>query len=94
MEELLTSDEVIAELKISRSTLNRLLVSGELQAWRLGEHGTLRFKRGDITSLLQPRSGESPLAPEQLTAGEQRPRREQLTTTRSAGNIGGFMKLT
>ena len=93
MEELLTSDEVIAELKISRSTLNRLLVSGELQAWRLGEHGTLRFKRGDITSLLQPRGTESPLTREQLTVGEQRPRREQLTT-QSAGRIGGFMKLT
>jgi len=55
-DELLTSDEVLVELKISRSKLDRLLASGELSAVRVGMNGSLRFKRGDLQGLLQPRS--------------------------------------
>jgi len=61
MDELLTSEEVLVELKISRSTLDRLLSTGQLVAHRIGENGSLRFKRGDVASVLQPRSGPAQL---------------------------------
>jgi excisionase family DNA binding protein len=56
MEDFLTSDEVLVELRISRRTLDRLLASGQLAAQRIGETGTLRFKRGDVAAVLQPRT--------------------------------------
>ena len=56
MDELLTTEEILTELKISRSTLNRLLASGQLQAYQIGESGSsLRFKTGDVAAMLQPR---------------------------------------
>ena len=54
MDEFLTTEELLAELKISRSTLYRLLVSGRLQAFQLHEKGSLRFRRSDIQSALRP----------------------------------------
>ena len=48
MDELLTSDEVMGELKISRSTLGRLLAAGQIKAQRIAENGALRFKRADV----------------------------------------------
>jgi len=60
MDELLTSNEVLTVLKISRSKLEDLINSGQLQAHRIGENGSLRFKRNDVTSVLQPRT-PSPL---------------------------------
>jgi len=54
--ELMTSDEVMAELKISRSTLDKLLETGQLTAQRLGEGGSLRFERSDVRAVLQPRT--------------------------------------
>jgi hypothetical protein len=59
MEELLTADQVLVELKISRSTLDRLLATGQLQAQRIGENGSLRFKRGDLQGCLHP-YGQAP----------------------------------
>jgi hypothetical protein len=56
MEDLLISDEVLVELRISRRTLDRLLASGQLTAQRIGENGGLRFKRGDVQAVLQPRT--------------------------------------
>ena len=56
MGDLLTSDEVLVELRISRRTLDRLLASGQLAAQRVGENGGLRFKRGDVAAVLQPRT--------------------------------------
>jgi len=53
---LLTAEEVIEQLRISRSTLDRLLASGEITAQRIGSNGALRFKRGDVESALQPRT--------------------------------------
>jgi excisionase family DNA binding protein len=62
MEELLTSDEILAELKISRSTLYRLLATQQLTAYQIGKNGSaLRFKRGDVQSLLRQRQA-SPVA--------------------------------
>jgi len=61
--DLLTSEEVLAELKISRSTLDRLMATG-LKAQRIGPNGTLRFKRGDVQAVLQPRNtapGRTPM---------------------------------
>jgi hypothetical protein len=55
MGDLLTSDEVMDELRISRRTLDRLLASGQLSAQRIGENGGLRFKSGDVAAVLQPR---------------------------------------
>lgn len=54
--ELLTSEEVLAELKISRSTLDRLLATGQIQAQRVTEKGALRFLRRDVRSVLVPRA--------------------------------------
>lgn len=55
MKDILTSDDVLAELSISQRTLFRLLNSGELPAYRIGKNGSLRFKRGDLESLLHRR---------------------------------------
>jgi excisionase family DNA binding protein len=56
MEDFLTSEEVLLQLRISRRTLDRLLASGQLTAQRIGEHGSLRFKRGDVHAVLRPRT--------------------------------------
>jgi len=66
--DLLTADEVIAELRISRSTLDRLLANGEITAQRIGSNGALRFKRGDVQSALQPRTTTPGRAP--MTHGQ------------------------
>jgi len=54
--ELMTSDEVMAELRISRSTLEKLLETGRLTAQRIGDNGTLRFNRENVVAVLQPRT--------------------------------------
>jgi len=54
-EELLTSDEIIVELKISHAVLERLLASGQIQAVRSGVDESPRFKRGDVESALHSR---------------------------------------
>ena len=61
MDELLTSDDVIAELRISRSTLDRLLASGQLKALKIG-NGALRFRRADVLAVLQPRPSRQELS--------------------------------
>jgi excisionase family DNA binding protein len=53
--DLLTSEEVLLGLKISRSKLDQLIASGRLQALRVGEGGSLRFRRADVRAVLQPR---------------------------------------
>ena len=82
MDELLTSDEVMEELKISRSTLGRLLAAGQIKAQRIAENGALRFKRADVQAVLVPRG---------VSAGPtlgSRPNREQLM----ARGMGGYIK--
>src|SRR5689334_8497536 len=54
--ELMTSEEVMIELKISRSTLDKLLETGQLTAKRIGENGSLRFERESVQAVLQPRT--------------------------------------
>ena len=50
MDELITAEEVMKILKISRATLNRWVKAGKIQALKLGEgrKGTIRFKSKDI----------------------------------------------
>lgn len=72
MDELLTSEEVLLQLKISRSKLDQLLASGQLQAYRIGENGSLRFKRGDVASVLQPRATLGTLASTMARGGRGR----------------------
>ena len=48
---LLTSREVCQELRISASTLSRIVAAGELVCLRIG--GQLRFTRADLESYLQ-----------------------------------------
>jgi excisionase family DNA binding protein len=80
MDEFLTTDEVMVALKISRSTLDRLLASGQLTAQRIGENGSLRFMRCDVQGCLQPRTQQSP-----VVHGGQLP-------GRIAGGRGGFKR--
>jgi len=64
MEDLLTTRELLEELKISRSQLYRLLGSGELVGYRIGKNGSaLRFKRGDVEALLRQRQALTPRQP-------------------------------
>ena len=50
MEQLLTSAEVCAELRISKATLSRLCAAGTLGCHRIGSQ--LRFRRADLTAYL------------------------------------------
>jgi excisionase family DNA binding protein len=59
MDELLTTAEILAELKISRSRLYHLLNAGEIQAYRIGNGSALRFKRADVQALLKQRQAAS-----------------------------------
>ena len=49
MDELITAEEVMKILKISRATLNRWIKAGKIQALMLGEgrKGAVRFKVKD-----------------------------------------------
>ena len=57
MEALKTFEETMRLLKISRSTLNRLVKSGKIQAVKLteGPRGAVRFRQSDIESFLESR---------------------------------------
>lgn len=50
MDELITAEEVMKILKISRATLNRWVKAGKIQALKLGEgkRGAVRFRLKDI----------------------------------------------
>lgn len=54
MEELKTFEETMKLLKVSRSTLNRLVKSGKIQALKLteGQRGAVRFRQSDIERFL------------------------------------------
>jgi excisionase family DNA binding protein len=51
-DELMTVQEVIDYLKISRQTLFRLRKNGVIQTYKVGERG-LRFKRSEIESYVK-----------------------------------------
>ena len=57
MEELKTFEETMNLLKVSRSTLNRLIKSGKIQAIKLteGPRGAIRFRQSDIKKFLDSR---------------------------------------
>ena len=54
MEELKTFEETMQLLKISRSTLNRLVKNGKIQALKLteGPRGAIRFRQSDIEKFI------------------------------------------
>jgi excisionase family DNA binding protein len=54
LDELKTFEETMQLLKISRSTLNRLVKSGKIQALKLteGPRGAIRFRQSDIENFL------------------------------------------
>jgi excisionase family DNA binding protein len=54
LDELKTFEETMQLLKISRSTLNRLVKSGKIQALKLteGQRGAIRFRQSDIENFL------------------------------------------
>ncbi len=54
MDELITAEEVMKILKISRATLNRWIKAGKIQALKLGEgrKGAVRFKVKDIEKFI------------------------------------------
>lgn len=51
MDKLLTMQEICDCLQISRSTVNRLVTSGEIAAFKVG--GQLRFKETDVELYLR-----------------------------------------
>jgi excisionase family DNA binding protein len=51
-ENLLTSNEVMAQLRISRSTLHRLRRTGELPSVELGPRA-VRFRQEDVDHLIE-----------------------------------------
>ncbi|HOJ78285.1 MAG TPA: helix-turn-helix domain-containing protein [Bacillota bacterium] len=55
MDELITADEVMRILKISRATLNRWVKAGKIQALKLGEgkKGAVRFRLKDIEAFVE-----------------------------------------
>jgi excisionase family DNA binding protein len=54
MDELITIDEAMKILKVSRITLHRWVKSGKIKALKLGEgrKGAVRFRREDIETFL------------------------------------------
>jgi excisionase family DNA binding protein len=54
LEELKTFEETMQLLKISRSTLNRLVKNGKIQALKLteGPRGAIRFRQSDIEKFI------------------------------------------
>lgn len=54
MDELITAEEVMKILKISRATLNRWVKAGKIQALKLGEgrQGAVRFRLKDIEEFI------------------------------------------
>jgi excisionase family DNA binding protein len=55
LDELITADEVMRILKISRATLNRWVKAGKIQALKLGEgkKGAVRFRLKDIEAFVE-----------------------------------------
>jgi excisionase family DNA binding protein len=50
--EWFTSWEAMEYLRVSRATLNRLVSSGRLPRYRLGDNGTRRFRLSDLDALV------------------------------------------
>lgn len=74
MDELLKISTVLAELRISRSTLQKIMDSGELRVYRVGNHGSLRIKRSDLTAFLRRRqvnAGSSKRLPSEPMPGNE-----------------------
>ncbi len=52
---LLTFNETLAHLRISKSTLYRFMQSGELQGYKVGS--TWRFYHNDVQGVIKARNG-------------------------------------
>lgn len=55
MDELLKISTVQAELRVSNKTVYRFINSGELKSYHIGDKGSLRIKRSDLTEFLRLR---------------------------------------
>lgn len=51
---LLSMDEVVAELKLNRRTVDRMIEDGRLPAWRLAGVDRVYVRRQDILDRLTP----------------------------------------
>ena len=51
MEELLTTNEVMAVLKVSRPTIYAIRERGDLEAVKIGK--SVRFRKSDVEKLIQ-----------------------------------------
>ncbi len=56
---LLTTREVADELRLSIDSVYRLIHTGRLQAFRIGEHGPLRVPQDSLAVLLRPARPEA-----------------------------------
>ena len=54
MTTLLTTGEAAAALRVSLITIHRLIKSGALRAWRIGEKGSFRINAEDVEALKVP----------------------------------------
>lgn len=50
----LTVDEAARELRLSRSSIYRMVQGGALEAFRVGQAGTLRFRPDAVNAVLTP----------------------------------------
>ena len=61
MDELITPEDVMKLLKISRATLNRWVKAGKIRALKLGDgrKGIVRFKLADVESFINSLTEEN-----------------------------------
>lgn len=67
-ERLLTFNETLAHLRISKSTLYRFMQSGELKGYKVGS--TWRFYHKDVQGVIKARADVGKLATEGEEVGE------------------------
>lgn len=65
---LLTFNETLAHLRISKSTLYRFIESGELQGYKVGS--TWRFYYKDVQGVIKARNGVGKVDTEREEMGE------------------------
>lgn len=56
---LLTTEEVAAQLSVSRRMVHKLARGGRLPFIQYSDRGRLRFRREDVAELLEPRRGSA-----------------------------------
>lgn len=51
--------DVMSACGLTHHAVYKMVERGALRAYRLGEHGQLRFRRSDVEALFQPVGGEN-----------------------------------